>query len=77
MAFWRRDLRRASRSSASVPDNDFDSDFLIARTPASWACDASLRVFDACAALRSRALSLRSTLIVVFWRRDLLNAARS
>ena len=34
-AFWRRDLRRALRRSASATDSDFDNVFLTARSPAS------------------------------------------
>ena len=35
VAFWRRDLRRALRRSASATDSDFDNVFLTARSPAS------------------------------------------
>ena len=76
VAFWRRDLRNALRNSASAPRKDFDKDFPVARSLASWASDASRRVLDPFTALRSRAFSLLSTLIVVFWRRDLLRATR-
>ena len=43
---------------------------------ASRASDASRRVLDPFTAMRSRAFSLLSTLIVVFWRRDFLRATR-
>ena len=58
MAFWRRDLRSVLRNSASTPDNDFDKDFPVARSLASWASDASGRVLDPFTALRSRAFKV-------------------
>ena len=42
VAFWRRDLRRALRRSASATDSDFDNVFLTARSPASSASSAFL-----------------------------------
>ena len=76
VAFWRRDRRRILRNSASMADSDVESVFLTVRSLASRSCDAAQAAFAAFTDLRSRAFSLRSRTIVVFWRRDLRSTLR-
>ena len=59
-----------------MPDSFFDHALRAARSLASRASAAARPAFAAFTVLRSRAFSLPSRVIVVFWRRDLRSTLR-